>query len=46
MLVLCEENPDNYDIKEWVVLHVDGEKIKADTWYTLRDGQIKEVTEE
>ena len=46
VLVLCEENPGNYDIKEWVVLHVDGEKIKSDTWYTLKDGQIEEATEE
>jgi hypothetical protein len=25
--------------------HVDGEKIKADTWYTLRGGEFVEVEE-
>ena len=43
LLVLCEEQDDNYDIKEWVVIKVDGEKVKADTWYTLENGELKEV---
>lgn len=43
ILVLCEENSHSYDVKSWVVLQVDGEKVKADTWYQLIDGEVKEV---
>ena len=43
VLVIVEENSDNYDIKEWVSAVVDGDKIKADTWYSLVDGELKEV---
>lgn len=32
----------NYDILEWKALQVDGETIKADTWYTLKNGKIQE----
>ena len=46
LLVLCEEAYDNYDIKEWVVIKVDGEKVKADTWYTLKDGNLEEVSDD
>jgi hypothetical protein len=45
ILVLCEENESNYDIKNWKAVVVDGEKIKPDTWYRLVDGEIAEVTE-
>lgn len=38
VLVICEENADNWDIKEWKAFVVDGEDIKADTWYKLVDG--------
>ena len=44
VLVLCKEN--DYDIiKEWKAEVVDGERIKADTWYKLVDGKFKEVEE-
>ena len=43
ILVIAEENATDYDIKEWKAFVVDGEKIKADTYYTLKDGEIVEV---
>ena len=43
VLVLVEENRDTFDIKEWSAAVVDGEKIKADTWYSLKDGEFVEV---
>ena len=46
MLVICEENDNNYDIKEWRAFIVDGADVKADTWYRLADGELTEVAEE
>ena len=43
VLVICEENADNWDIKEWLAFVVDGEDIKADTWYKLVDGKLVEA---
>ena len=43
VLVIAEENKNDYDIKEWKAVVVDGEIIKADTWYKLVDGEFKEV---
>ena len=44
ILVLCEENADNYSIRFWKAAYVDGEIIKADTWYKLDDnGNLAEV---
>ena len=43
VLVIAVENDDNYDINEWKAVVVDGEKVKADTWYTLVYGELKEV---
>lgn len=43
VLVICEEEKDSYDIHEWKTVVVDGEKIKADTWYKLENGEFKEV---
>ena len=45
VLVIAEENADNYDIKSWKAFVIDGEKYKPDTWYTLKGGKIVEVTE-
>jgi hypothetical protein len=45
ILFVAEENEDSYEIKEWKAAIVDGEKIKADTWYTLKDGEFVEVKE-
>ena len=36
------EQKNNYDIAEWKVFVVDGEAIKAYTWYTVKDGQVIE----
>ena len=43
MLVICEEKQSSYDIKDWKAVVVDGEKIKADTWYQLVGGELKEL---
>ena len=45
VLVICEEKADSYDIKEWKAAVVDGETIKADTWYKLENGEFKEIEE-
>ena len=46
VLVLVEENKDDYGINAWAATVVDGEKIKADTWYMLNDGKFVEVKDE
>ena len=43
LLVIAEENNNDYGIKDWKAVIVDGEKIKANTWYQLVDGELKEV---
>ena len=43
ILVIAIEKRDSYDIAEWKAAVVDGETIKADTWYTLKDGEFVEV---
>ena len=43
VLVIAEEHKDNYDIAAWKAVVVDGDTIKADTWYTLKDGEFVEV---
>jgi hypothetical protein len=43
VLVICEEKDDACDIKEWKAAFVDGENIKADTWYKLVSGEFAEV---
>ena len=45
VLVIVEENSTDYDIKEWKAVVVDGEKVKADTWYKLENGELVEVIE-
>ena len=45
ILVIAEENEYDYDIKDYKVAVVDGEKIKADTWYELEEGELVEVEE-
>ena len=45
ILVMCAEKRYNYDVAAWKAAVVDGETIKADTWYTLRDGEFVEVQE-
>ena len=46
VLVIVEEESNSYDIKEWKAAVVDGEKIKADTWYMLKDGEFVEAEDE
>ena len=43
ILVIAEENEYDSDIKEWKAFVVDGEEIKADTYYTLKNGEIVEA---
>ncbi len=46
ILVIAEENDDDCSVKEWKAAVVDGEKIKADTWYKLENGEFVEVSDE
>ena len=46
VLVIAEEYRDDYDIAAWKAFVVDGETVKADTWYALKDGELVEVTED
>ena len=45
VLVIAEENASDYDIADWKAVIVDGENVKADTWYCLKDGELCEVAE-
>ena len=45
VLVIAEEDTNSYDIKDWKAVVVDGETVKADTWYKLVNGELVEVTE-
>ena len=45
VLVLCEEEKNNYKVAAYKVEVVDGKKIKADTWYKLVNGEFEEVTD-
>ena len=44
--MLAEEEQRSYEIKVWKAEYVDGERIKADTWYKLVDGKFVEVGED
>ena len=46
VLVLGEENRDSFDLVTWQAVMVDGENIKADTWYRLEDGKFTEVADQ
>ena len=43
IIVIIEENLTNCGIKSWKAEIVDGEKIKPDTWYMLKNGEMVEV---
>ncbi len=45
ILVIAEENENenDYNVKEWKAVVVDGETIKPDTWYKLVNGELIEV---
>ena len=46
ILVIVEEERKSYNISKWKAVVVDGEQIKADTWYKLKDGEFVECGEE
>ena len=43
ILVIAEEGEDTCDIVDWKTVLVDGEVVKADTWYRLENGELVEV---
>lgn len=43
ILVIAEERDNTYDIVDWKAVAVDGEVVKADTWYRLENGELVEV---
>ena len=45
ILVIAVENDEDYGIKKWKAFVVDGENIKPDTWYKLKNGDLVEVSE-
>ena len=44
ILVICVECDDSREIKEWKAVVVDGETVKPDTFYTLKNGELVEAT--
>ena len=46
VIVIAIENDGDYDLKEWKAGVIDGETLKPDTWYTLKDGEFEEVMED
>ena len=46
ILVIGEENKYDCDIRFWKAVQVDGETIKADTWYKLQNGELVEAEED
>ena len=45
VLVIAEEYQNDYKIKDWLAVVVDGVNVKADTWYELKDGELIECKE-
>ena len=45
VLVIAEENENDYSVKEFATAIVDGKDIKADTWYKLKNGKLVEADE-
>ena len=45
ILVICAESRSDYSIVGWKAAVVDGETIKANAWYTLKNGEFVEVQE-
>ena len=42
-MVIEEEEQNSYKISSWKAVVVDGVNIKADTWYTLKNGELVET---
>jgi uncharacterized protein YuzB (UPF0349 family) len=45
-LSIAIEKDKNFDIIDCKTFVIDGEKYKADTWYTLKNGEVVEATSE
>ena len=45
ILVIAEEQLTNYNIAHWKAVEVDGETVKADTWYRLVNGELAEASD-
>ena len=45
ILVIAEEKEDSYGVAHWKAVVVDGETVKADTWYKLMNGELMEASE-
>jgi hypothetical protein len=45
VLVIAEERRDSYNLAAWKAVTVDGKTIKADTWYTLKDGELVAIND-
>ena len=43
VLVLVEEQSNNYNIAHWKAVEVDGKAVKANTWYRLKNGELMEA---
>ena len=43
VLVLVEEQSNDYNIVHWKAVEVDGKTVKADTWYRLKNGELMEA---
>ena len=43
ILVIAEEEENSCDLAHWKAVVVDGETVKADTWYKLMNGELVEV---
>ena len=41
--MIAEETAGDYSIASWKAVVVDGEEVKADTWYMLKNGKFVEV---
>lgn len=42
ILVIAEEDVDNYNIASWKAVVVDGVNVQPDTWYMLQNGELVE----
>ena len=45
ILVIAEEQPNNYDVADWKAAIVDGNAIKPGTWYRLVNGEFVECND-
>ena len=46
VLVIAEEKIDSFKVANWKAAIVDGDEIKADTWYRLVGDELVEVSED